>query len=67
MTYWRMQVHPASPGDAVAHTIESLAAGYIGLDFAIPRLAICSKLSRRIFLQIRKTIGPSLTKCAKAT
>ncbi|HEY1746903.1 MAG TPA: hypothetical protein VGG11_09100 [Xanthobacteraceae bacterium] len=34
MTYWRMQVHPASPDDAVAHTIESLAAGYIGLDFA---------------------------------
>jgi hypothetical protein len=34
MTYWRMQVHPSSPENAVEHTIESLAAGYIGLDFA---------------------------------
>jgi hypothetical protein len=34
MTYWRMQLHPASPGDAVAHAISSLAAGYVGLDFA---------------------------------
>jgi hypothetical protein len=34
MTYWRMQLHPASRENAVAHTIESLAAGYIGLDFA---------------------------------
>src|SRR5260221_8061631 len=34
MTYWRMQVHPAMPEDAVKHTIESLVAGYIGLDFA---------------------------------
>jgi hypothetical protein len=34
MTYWRMQLHPSSPGDAVAHTINSLAAGYVGLDFA---------------------------------
>lgn len=33
MTYWRMQLHPSSPEDAVKHTIESLAAGYIGLDF----------------------------------
>jgi hypothetical protein len=29
-----MQIHPASPHEAVKHTIESLAAGYIGLDFA---------------------------------
>jgi hypothetical protein len=29
-----MQIHPASPQEAVKHTIESLAAGYIGLDFA---------------------------------
>jgi hypothetical protein len=29
-----MQIHPASPGDAVAHAINNLAAGYIGLDFA---------------------------------
>lgn len=34
MTYWRMQLHPASSGNAVQHTIESLAAGYIGLDFS---------------------------------
>jgi hypothetical protein len=34
MTYWRMQVHPARPNLAVKHTVESLAAGYIGLDFA---------------------------------
>lgn len=31
--YWRMQLHPAQPGEAVRHTVESLAAGYIGLDF----------------------------------
>ena len=35
MTYWRMQLHPSSSKDAVRHTIESLAAGYIGLDFAV--------------------------------
>jgi hypothetical protein len=29
-----MQVHPASPQIAVKHTVESLTAGYIGLDFA---------------------------------
>jgi hypothetical protein len=34
MTYWRMQLHPAEPGEAVAHCVASLAAGYIGLDFA---------------------------------
>jgi len=32
--YWRMQLHPSEPGEAVRHTVESLAAGYIGLDFA---------------------------------
>ena len=32
--YWRMQLHPAEPGEALRHTVESLAAGYIGLDFA---------------------------------
>jgi hypothetical protein len=35
MAYWRMQLHPSSSGDAVKHTVKSLAAGYIGLDFAI--------------------------------
>jgi hypothetical protein len=34
MSYWRMQLHPAESGQAVRHTIESLAAGYIGLDFS---------------------------------
>jgi hypothetical protein len=34
MTYWRMQLHPSSSEDAVMHTVQSLAAGYIGLDFA---------------------------------
>ena len=33
MTYWRMQLHPADPEEAVKHCVESLAAGYIGLDF----------------------------------
>ena len=28
-----MQLHPAEPQYAIKHTIESLAAGYIGLDF----------------------------------
>ena len=35
MTYWRMQLHPSSPGGAIKHTVESLSAGYIGLDFAV--------------------------------
>lgn len=34
MTYWRMQLHPNEPGEALKHCVESLAAGYIGLDFA---------------------------------
>lgn len=34
MAYWRMQLHPVQPGESVKHCIESLAAGYIGLDFA---------------------------------
>jgi len=33
MTYWRMQLHPAESGNAIKHTVESLSAGYIGLDF----------------------------------
>ena len=37
MTYWRMQLHPNEPGEAVKHAAESLAAGFIGLDF--PRSA----------------------------
>ncbi len=34
MTYWRIQLHPDKPGEALKHCVESLAAGYIGLDFA---------------------------------
>ena len=34
MAYWRTQLHPAEPGDSIAHCVNSLAAGYIGLDFA---------------------------------
>ncbi len=33
MTYWRMQLHPDAPGGAIRHTVESLSAGYVGLDF----------------------------------
>ena len=33
MTYWRMQVHPAKPEEAIRYSVESLSAGYIGLDF----------------------------------
>lgn len=29
-----MQLHPSEPDEAVGHCVESLAAGYIGLDFA---------------------------------
>ena len=47
MTYWRMQLHPAAPGGAIRHTVESLSAGYIGLDFAedIPDLKTVSQAS----------------------
>ena len=33
MTHWRMQLHPNEQTEAVKHTVESLVAGYIGLDF----------------------------------
>ena len=35
MTYWRMQLHPSESEGAIRHTVESLSAGYIGLDFAV--------------------------------
>jgi hypothetical protein len=35
MTYWRMQLHPNEPEGAIWHTVQSLSAGYIGLDFSI--------------------------------
>ncbi len=34
MTYWRMQLHPDESGEAVMHTVSSLASGFIGLDFS---------------------------------
>lgn len=34
MTYWRMQLHPSEPGEATRHAVESLAAGFVGLDVA---------------------------------
>jgi hypothetical protein len=34
MTYWRMQLHPSDSEGAIRHTVESLSAGYIGLDFS---------------------------------
>jgi hypothetical protein len=34
MTYWRMQLHPNESEGAIRHTVESLSAGYIGLDFS---------------------------------
>jgi hypothetical protein len=33
MTYWRMQLHPADPQFAMRYAVESIAAGFIGLDF----------------------------------
>ena len=34
MAYWRMQLHPSEPGEAIRHAVTSLAAHFIGLDFA---------------------------------
>ena len=34
MAYWRMQLHPDDAPEAMRHAVESLGAGYIGLDFA---------------------------------
>lgn len=34
MTFWRMQLHPDEPGESISHTVQSLSARYIGLDFA---------------------------------
>ena len=31
--FWRMQLHPAETGRSIRYTIDSLSAGYIGLDF----------------------------------
>jgi hypothetical protein len=32
--YWRMQLHPARPRESIRYCVTSLAAGFIGLDFA---------------------------------
>lgn len=34
MSYWRMQLHPNEPEFAAYYTVQSLARGFIGLDFA---------------------------------
>ena len=33
MTYWRMQLHPNASSQAMRYAVESLASGFIGLDF----------------------------------
>jgi hypothetical protein len=33
MVFWRMQLHPSDPGRAAMHTVRSLGAGFIGLDW----------------------------------
>jgi hypothetical protein len=35
MTFWRMQLHPGESLGAIQYTVESLSAGYIGLDFML--------------------------------
>lgn len=34
MAFWRMQLHPSDPQRAMEHSVNSVAAGFIGLDFA---------------------------------
>ena len=34
MNWWRMQLHPNEPESATFYASQSLAAGFIGLDFA---------------------------------
>ncbi len=36
MAFWRMQLHPNDASNALRHTSQSLAAGFIGLDFLNP-------------------------------
>ena len=36
MAFWRMQLHPDDASNALKHTAQSLAAGFIGLDFLNP-------------------------------
>jgi hypothetical protein len=37
MAYWRMQLHPTDPSQALKHTVACLASAYIGLDFGSGR------------------------------
>ncbi len=34
MANWRMQLHPNETEEAIRYTVESLSAGYVGLDFS---------------------------------
>jgi hypothetical protein len=34
MPYWRIQLHPSDSAKAMKYAVESVAAGFIGLDFA---------------------------------
>jgi hypothetical protein len=34
MQYWRMQLHPSDPSVAMHYAVQSIGAGFIGLDFA---------------------------------
>ncbi|MGH0037118.1 MAG: hypothetical protein ACQGVK_19005 [Myxococcota bacterium] len=45
MNYWRMQLHPSERELATYHSIQSLAAGFIGLDFAedVGDLRLCER------------------------
>ncbi|MBB4126714.1 hypothetical protein GGR77_002004 [Xanthomonas translucens] len=36
MAYWRMQLHPNEPAQAVSYVAKALGLGFIGLDFADP-------------------------------
>lgn len=60
MTYWRMQLNPAEHGRAMEHTVTSLAAGYIGLDFE-PDVGDL-KRGRKNYLRDSVIIGLSLMK-----
>src|SRR5687768_14770943 len=35
MTFWRMQLHPGEPALSAQYAHQSLAAGFIGLDFTL--------------------------------
>lgn len=35
MAYWRIQLHPSEPREALRYTVRTLAANRIGLDFGL--------------------------------